>query len=112
MIRKKRWLGASTAADANGLSRCFKIIHPFHPWSGQRFELITYLHTWGENRVYFQRQESEHLVSVPASWTDVVPEDPWVQLAAGRSLFRVPELLELVQMVEESSRKCVKIIMS
>jgi hypothetical protein len=98
----------STAADANGLSRCFKITHPFHPWCGQTFELITYLHTWGENRVYFQRQESEHLVSVPASWTDVVPEDPLVQLAAGRSPFRVPELLELVQMVEESSRKCVK----
>jgi len=90
------------------VSRRFKIIHPFHPWSGQTFELITYLHTWGENRVYFQQQESEHLVSVPASWTDVAAEDPLVQLAAGRSLFRAPDLLELVQMVEESRRKPVK----
>jgi hypothetical protein len=95
-------------ANANGLKRCFKITHPFHPWSGQTFELITYLHTWGENRVYFQRQESEHLVSVPASWTDVVPGDPFVQMAAGRSLFRVPDLLELVQIGEESLGKCVK----
>ena len=107
-----RWPELSTAADANGLSRCFKIIHPFHPWSGQTFELITYLHTWGENRVYFQRQESEHLVSVPASWTDVVPEDPLVQLAAGRSLFRVPDLVEVVRMVEESRQKHVKEITS
>jgi len=98
----------STAADTNVLSRRFKITHPFHPWSGQEFDLVTYLHTWGENRVYFQRKESEHLVSVPASWTDVVPQDPVVQLAAGRSLFRVPDLLELVQMVEESRQTHVK----
>ncbi len=73
--------------------------------------MITYLHTWGEDRVYFQRQESEHLVSVPASWTDVVPEDPFVQLAAGRSLFRVSDLVELVLMLEELARKRVKEIM-
>jgi hypothetical protein len=108
MIRRSHSLEPSTTADANGLSRCFKITHPFHPWCGQTFELITYLHTWGENRVYFQRQESEHLVSVPASWTDVVPENPFVELAAGRSLFCVLDLLELVQMVEESPRKHVK----
>jgi hypothetical protein len=102
----------STAADANGLSRRFKIIHPFHPWSGQEFDLVTYLHTWGENRVYFQREESEHLVSVPASWTNVVPQDPLVQLAAGRSLFRVPDLHELVQIVEKSRQAHVKEISS
>ena len=78
------------------------------PWSGQEFDLVTYLHTWGENRVYFQRKENEHLVSVPASWTDLVPQGPVVQLAAGRSLFRVPDLLELVQMVEESRHMHVK----
>jgi len=39
-------------------------------------------------------------VSVPASWTDVVPEDPLVHLAAGRSLFRAVDLLELAQLVE------------
>ena len=54
----------------------------------------------------------EHLVSVPATWTDVVPEEPFVQLAAGRSLFRVSDLLELVQMVAESLQKNVKEIPS
>ena len=112
MTRKPHWPESSTAADANALGRRFKIIHPFHPWSGQEFDLVTYLHTWGENRVYFQRKESEHLVSVPASWTDVVPQDPVVQLAAGRSLFRVPDLLELVQIVEESRQTHVKEITS
>ena len=68
---------------------------------------MTYLHTWGENRVYFHR-EGEHLVSVPASWTDVVAEDPLVQLAAGRSLFRVVDLIELAQLVERLCRAGVK----
>jgi hypothetical protein len=68
---------------------------------------VTYLHTWGENRVYFHR-EGEHLVSVPASWTDVVAEDPLVQLAAGRSLFRAVDLIELAQLVERLGRASVK----
>jgi hypothetical protein len=42
----------------------------------------------------------EHLVSVPASWTDLVPEDPLVRLAAGRSPFRAVDLMELAQLVE------------
>jgi len=73
--------------------------------------LVTYLHTWGENRVYFQRQESVHLVSVPAAWTDVIPEDPFVQAAMGRSLFRVEDLLELVHLVKEPTPGSVKRIM-
>jgi hypothetical protein len=35
----------------------------------------------------------------------VVPEDPFVQLAAGRSLFRVPDLLEVLQIVTDSDSK-------
>jgi|SRR5450432_831884 hypothetical protein len=90
---------ASTAVNPNELSRGFKITHPFHPWSGGEFEIVTYLHTWGEDRVYFHK-EGDRLVSVPASWTDVVPEDPVVKLAAGRSLLRVEDLVELVGLVE------------
>ena len=69
---------------------------------------MTYLHTWGEHRVYFHREGSEHLVSVPASWTDVVPEDPLVHRAAGRSLFRAPDLVELARLVEGLRREGVK----
>ena len=89
------------------MNRRFRITHPFHPWSGQEFELVTHLHTWGENRVYFHK-EGEHLVSVPASWTDVIAEDPWVQLAAGRSLFRAIDLIELAQLVKSLRAADVK----
>ena len=41
----------------------------------------------------------------------MVAEDPLVQLAAGRSLFRVPDLLELVRMVADLRRERVKEMM-
>ncbi|NJO55203.1 MAG: hypothetical protein HC834_01355 [Rhodospirillales bacterium] len=81
--------------------------HPFHPWSGQEFELVTHLHTWGEHRAYFHK-ESEHLISVPASWTDLDAEDPVVLLGAGRSLFRAGDLLELARLMERLRHETVK----
>jgi len=38
-------------------------------------------------------------MALPASWTDLVPPDPFVAVAAGRSLFRADDLLELAQLV-------------
>jgi hypothetical protein len=82
-----------------------------HHWSGQEFELVTYLHTWSEHRAYFHK-EGEHLVSVPATWTDIIAEDPVVQLAAGRALFRVTDLIELAQLLKGLRDQHVKEIMS
>ena len=36
---------------------------------------------------------------MPATWTDVVALDPFVAVAAGRSRFRMAELLELVRWI-------------
>jgi Family of unknown function (DUF5372) len=101
----------STTPDASSESRRFRITHPFHPWSGQEFELVTYLQTWGEHRVYFHK-EGEHLVSVPASWTDIIAEDPVVQLATGRALFRALDLIELAQLLKGLRDRDVKEIRS
>jgi hypothetical protein len=38
---------------------------------------------------------------LPASWTDVVDPDPFVVMAAGRSLFRVEDLLTLADLLAE-----------
>jgi len=38
--------------------------------------------------------------SLPAAWTTVAPADPFVVLSAGRSFFRVEDLLSLVPLVE------------
>lgn len=61
--------------------------------------------------MYFHR-EGEHLVSVPASWTDIIAEDPVVQLAAGRALFRTLDLIELAQLLKGLRGPSVKEIPS
>jgi hypothetical protein len=61
--------------------------------------------------VYFHK-EGEHLVSVPANWTDIVAEDPAVQLAAGRALFRAIDLIELAQLLKGLRDRHVKEITS
>jgi hypothetical protein len=40
---------------------------------------------------------------MPASWTDAGPTDPFVELAQGRSLTRIEDLLSLVQI---SRKEC------
>lgn len=36
---------------------------------------------------------------MPASWTDAGPRDPFVELAQGRAIARVEDLLTLAKMV-------------
>jgi hypothetical protein len=61
--------------------------------------LITYRHNWGLDRVYFHDDNGE-LKLLPAAWTDVFPPEPVVALSAGRSAFRIEDLLELSRMIE------------
>ena len=38
---------------------------------------------------------------MPFHWTDIGLKDPFVAVSAGRSLFRVEDLLGLVRLIEE-----------
>jgi hypothetical protein len=71
------------------------VTHPYHPLFGREFELMTYRQTWGEDRVFFYDEE-KRLCALPAGWTDVVGEDPFVTISAGRAFFRAADLLQLV----------------
>jgi hypothetical protein len=53
---------------------------------------------WGEDLIYYRDQEGQ-MVSVPARWTDTVPPDPVVVVSAGRSPFRLEDLLELTRLL-------------
>jgi hypothetical protein len=66
----------------------------------QEFELVSYRQNWGEDRVWFQGKKDGCLHSLPMSWTDVGAVDPFVAVAAGRSLFRVADLLELAKQID------------
>ena len=72
--------------------------HPFHPLFSHEFELIEYRKAWGEDRVYFL-DSSGQLQRLPASWTDVVGDDPFIVVAAGQSPLRVTELLQLADLI-------------
>ena len=72
----------------------FRITHPFHPLRGAEYVLVTRKLTWGEDRVFYYDLDGK-LKSLMANVTDVAPIDPFERVSAGRSAFRVDDLLEL-----------------
>ena len=77
--------------------------HPFHPLFGREYDLIQYRHFWGQDRVVYV-DESGEARSLPARWTSAVADDPLVVVSAGRSYYRVADLLELVRLVLGTDR--------
>jgi hypothetical protein len=55
--------------------------------------------TWGEDRVFFIDDDGTQR-SLPSRWTDVVALDPFVVVAAGRSPFRVADLLDVAALLD------------
>jgi hypothetical protein len=75
-----------------------RVTHPFHPLSGQDFELVVLRQNWGEDRVHL-RDENGQLFSLPAGWTDAAVADPFVVIADGRCPFTVAGLLGLADLI-------------
>ncbi len=90
----------SNTPDADRQQRAFRVTHPFHPLFGREFELVHCRQCWGEDRVFYL-DEGEELRSIPARWTSVDAGDPLVVISAGRSLYRVADLLELAKLTRE-----------
>ena len=65
---------------------------------GQEFVQVDRRHAWGVDRVYFE-DEDGRLNRLPALWTSAAAPDPFVELSAGRSCFRVEDLLRLTELV-------------
>jgi Family of unknown function (DUF5372) len=56
-----------------------------------------------EHRVYFH-DEKGRICEIPLSWTSLATEDPFLVLAAGKSWFRVEDLLVLARLIREMQR--------
>jgi hypothetical protein len=65
---------------------------------GQEFDLVMRGQNWREDRAWFH-DGAGSLRSVPANWTDLVADDAFNVVAAGRAAFRTQELLELVHLI-------------
>ena len=77
----------------------FRITHPFHPLCGAEYELVTRKLTWGEDRVFYY-DASGGLKSLMTNVTDVIEKDAFDCVSAGRSAFRIDDLLELRRLFE------------
>lgn len=77
-----------------------RVTHRFHPLYGREFEFVEHRHNWGEDRVQL-RDENGVLFSLLAAWTDVVPADPFVVVAAGRCPFRLVDLLAVAAVMDQ-----------
>jgi hypothetical protein len=75
-----------------------RVTHAFHPLAGRELEFVKRRHNWRADRVY-ARDDTGELVSLPAEWTDVVPEDPFVVVAGGRAPFHLAGLVVLSELV-------------
>jgi Family of unknown function (DUF5372) len=75
------------------------VTHRFHPLFGRGFEFVAHRHNWGEDRVHLHDADGV-LFSLPAGWTDVVPADPFVVIAAGRCPFTAVGLLGLADLID------------
>jgi hypothetical protein len=96
--RRKHCLTSSNAGCSEHQATDFTVIHPFHPGFGQRHELVERRNNWGEDRVNFYDAEGE-LRSMPTAWTDLGEFHLFVTATAGRSWFRVADLLDLVRLL-------------
>jgi len=88
---------APDGEDLSGLARV-RVTHPFHPWAGRELEFVKRRRNWRADRVYV-RDAAGELVSLPAEWTDAVPEDPFVVVAGGRAPFHLDGLLSVAELV-------------
>ncbi len=80
------------------MSAPVRITHPFHPLCGREIDVVERRCPWGEDRIFY-RDPDGYLLSMPARWTSVEAEDPFVVVAAGRSRFRAVDLIDLAALI-------------
>ena len=81
-----------------------RITHPFHPLSGKQFACVGERNNHYGKRLLLQVDDAS-ICSVPPQWTDLVAPDPEIVTGGSRALFRVADLLELVQLIDELRRR-------
>jgi hypothetical protein len=92
----------STALVSLDRAQTFLVTHVFHPLYGRELELIDQYLAWGEDRVCF-RDDKGGLRYLPTAWTSIAPPDPFVRTSAGRSHFRVEDLLQLAALIAQQT---------
>jgi hypothetical protein len=90
---------SATAGHVGDSTDRFRITHPFHPLSGKEFQIVARQRNWGEDRLFYYAPDGR-LKSFLANITDVFTADAFTRISAGRSAFRVDDLLELRELLD------------
>jgi hypothetical protein len=64
---------------------------------------VTRKHNWGEDRVFYYDQTGA-IKSFLSNVTDLIPVDAFEHVSAGRSAFRVDDLLSLRRLIDQHLR--------
>ena len=73
--------------------------HPFHPLHGREFDLLESTTILGVAFVQYASDDGS-VRSIRQAWTSAAPEDAFVKVAAGRSAFRMSDLLALAALLD------------
>jgi hypothetical protein len=90
----------STTPSSSHEEHSFIITHPFHPLCGQSFPLLSQSRAWGEERVFFTDPQTHQIRSLPLAWTSLALPDPFLVVAAGRTVLRFEDIEHLNQMLK------------
>jgi len=77
-----------------------RITHPFHPLFGQEIDCVERRIGWGEDLLFY-RDRLGYVTALPTRWTTAETEDPFLVVSAGRSHFRVADLIALTALIAE-----------
>ncbi|MGW1564559.1 DUF5372 family protein [Streptomyces sp. NPDC002144] len=75
-----------------------RLIHPFHPRSGEAFEFLERFNSW-RGDVVLALDEQGQRCSFPVEWTDMALADVFVEEAGGVCPFRTGDLIRLADLV-------------
>ena len=77
----------------------FRVTNKFHPLFGKEFTVLSNHFIQGVDSIFF-RIERNSITSIPVRWTSLKPQNPYVVISNGRSLFCPKDLLDLAQLVK------------
>jgi hypothetical protein len=76
------------------------VTHPFHPLFGQVLDSIERRVNYGDDLLFY-RDHRGYVTALPTRWTSLQEDDLFLVVSAGRSHFRVDDLIDLAILITE-----------
>ena len=81
-----------------------RVLHPFHPLSGQQLLCVAKRYNRYGTHLLLQMND-DAVCSVPLQWTDLVAPDPEIVRGRRRTLFCTRDLMDLARLVGDLKRQ-------